>query len=139
MVHLTFTSAFNSFHKMRNNNIADGDNIQIFGKCANPSGHGHRYQIEITLGGYVTREHPFVAPRSLLIRLNDRILAPKFDHKDIGASFGPDFISSGENIAKAVWQLVQPELNDKVELLAVKIIETRKNSFVYLGPLHDQT
>jgi 6-pyruvoyltetrahydropterin/6-carboxytetrahydropterin synthase len=131
MVHSTFRAEFNSFHKMRNENLTEQENLGIFGKCANPSGHGHRYQIEITLKAEVTRERPFVVSRSFIRKLIEEVLAPKFDHRDIGESFGPDFISSGENIAKAVWYLVRPVLDEKVELVSVKVIETRKNTFVY--------
>lgn len=131
MVHCTFASSFNSFHRMHNENLAEHENLQIFGKCANPSGHGHRYRIEITLAAELSDERPYVVAKPFMRRLVDRVLAPKFDHKDIGESFGPDFISSGENIAKAVWELVERELEDEVELISVKVIETRKNAFVY--------
>jgi 6-pyruvoyltetrahydropterin/6-carboxytetrahydropterin synthase len=116
---------------MRNEAFSEKENRRIFGKCAHPSGHGHRYRIEVTLAADVSQERPYVVTRPDMRKLVEEILAPKFDHKDIGESFGPGFISSGENIAKAVWNLVQPELEACVQLVSVKVIETRKNAFVY--------
>jgi 6-pyruvoyltetrahydropterin/6-carboxytetrahydropterin synthase len=131
MVQCTFASSFNSFHRMRNEKLPEEENRRIFGKCAHPSGHGHRYRIEVTLAAEVTKERPYVVARPYIRRLVEEVIAPKFDHRDIGESFGPGFISSGENIAKAVWALIQPELEANVELISVKVIETRKNAFVY--------
>lgn len=131
MVYLTFGSAFNSYHKLRNEKFTEGENRSIFGKCANPSGHGHRYQIEITVAGEVSRGRPCVMSRSSIRALIEGVLASGFDHKDIGESFGPGFISSGENITRAVWDLVEGELEEDVKLVSVKVIETRKNAFVY--------
>jgi 6-pyruvoyltetrahydropterin/6-carboxytetrahydropterin synthase len=116
---------------MRNENLTEDENRGIFGKCANPSGHGHRYRIDITLAAEVSQERPCVVSRALIRKLTKEVLAPKFDHKDIGESFGPGFISSGENIARAVWGLIQDELEEEVELVSVKVIETQKNAFVY--------
>jgi 6-pyruvoyltetrahydropterin/6-carboxytetrahydropterin synthase len=116
---------------MRNENLTEDENRDIFGKCANPSGHGHRYQIDITLAAEISRKRPCVVSRASIRKLTEEVLAPKFDHKDIGESFGPGFISSGENIARAVWSLIKDELEEEVTLVSVKVIETQKNAFVY--------
>jgi len=123
---------------MQNDAFTEQENTRIFGKCANPSGHGHTYQIEVTLAGEISKERPHVVARPRIRRLVEEVLAPKFDHKDIGRSFGPGFISSGENIAKAVWDLIERELEEEVELVSVRVVETRKNAFVYRGESIDR-
>jgi 6-pyruvoyltetrahydropterin/6-carboxytetrahydropterin synthase len=40
---------FAAMHKLWNPGFSDEKNFDIFGKCANPSGHGHNYIAEITV------------------------------------------------------------------------------------------
>ncbi|NIM20620.1 MAG: hypothetical protein GTO51_10390 [Candidatus Latescibacteria bacterium] len=131
MTHLTFVSEFNSYHRMRSEALDDAENTRIFGKCANPSGHGHRYRIEVTLAAKVTEKRPYVLPRTEISRLVEEILAPKLRHRNVDEVFGPGFVSSGENLAKAIWNLIETELTTEVSLISVKVVETRKNAFVY--------
>ena len=74
------------------------DNIAIFGKCANPAGHGHGYRLEITVKAEVSDEDPFVLHRKEVRRIINDVLAPKLDCCDLNAVFGENFLSSGENI-----------------------------------------
>ena len=35
--------------------LSDAENLEIFGKCNNPNGHGHNYVLEVTVGGQPDR------------------------------------------------------------------------------------
>jgi 6-pyruvoyltetrahydropterin/6-carboxytetrahydropterin synthase len=113
--------------------LSEAENLRVFGKCANPSGHGHRYRIEITVAAEVTNEKPYVIERAEINRLIREVLSPRFLNQDLDTTFGPGFISSGENVAKAVWDLIMSELDARISLISVKIVETHKNAFVYKG------
>jgi len=36
-------------HKLWNDDFSEEKNLEVFGKCANPTGHGHNYIIEVTI------------------------------------------------------------------------------------------
>ena len=36
-------------HKLWNDDLSEEKNLEVFGKCANPTGHGHNYIIEVTI------------------------------------------------------------------------------------------
>jgi len=36
---------FNAAHRIHNPELSDDENRRIFGKCNNPSGHGHNYRL----------------------------------------------------------------------------------------------
>ena len=42
---------FAAAHVLRQPSLSDGDNERLYGKCANPRGHGHDYGLEVTITG----------------------------------------------------------------------------------------
>ncbi len=103
----------------------------MYGKCANESGHGHDYAIEVR----VTSSHlddDVVIGHGALDQLIAKHVAPRFHYQNLNGTLGDKFISSGENLAAAVYQLLRPMLDDGLAL-EIRIVETEKNSFVYRG------
>ena len=49
MVELTQSFEFSASHRLHVPGLSDEDNRRIFGKCNNPRGHGHNYQLEVTI------------------------------------------------------------------------------------------
>jgi 6-pyruvoyltetrahydropterin/6-carboxytetrahydropterin synthase len=137
MIYLTFAYEFNAVHRLRNPGLGDRENLEIFGKCSHPSGHGHGYRVEVTVAGEVSKDDPSVLGESEIKALKAGVLDRKLAYSDLNEVFGDDFISSGENIARKVAEMLVPELDGKAGLVAVRIIETRKNSFLYCMETHD--
>lgn len=133
MLYLTCAYTFNASHKMWNTDLSGEENRATFGKCANPGGHGHTYRLEITFKRPISREDPFVLRREEITRLIGEVLEPRLAYADLNRVFGDRFISSGERIAQAVWELIEREFASAAQLAAVRVIETRNNSFVYRG------
>jgi 6-pyruvoyltetrahydropterin/6-carboxytetrahydropterin synthase len=52
-VHLSRKYAFSATHRLHAPSLTDGENRAIYGKCNNPHGHGHNYEVEITVAGPV--------------------------------------------------------------------------------------
>jgi len=134
MVYLTFAYEFNAYHKLWNRELSSEENVSLFGKCANPSGHGHLYRLEITLKRRISREQPFVLSRKEISNIVEGTLSPRLAFCDFNAVFGDGFISSGENIARSVWRMLKESINDRVKLVSVRVIETEKNSFTFGDP-----
>jgi 6-pyruvoyltetrahydropterin/6-carboxytetrahydropterin synthase len=40
---------FAAMHKLWNEDFSESRNLEVFGKCANPTGHGHNYIVEVTV------------------------------------------------------------------------------------------
>jgi 6-pyruvoyltetrahydropterin/6-carboxytetrahydropterin synthase len=134
MVYLTFVSEFNAVHRLWNSNLTEAENLEMFAECANPSGHGHLYRVEITCAADVNPARPVVLERKTISELVDSVLAPKLRDANLDTVFGvKDFVSTGENVTRAIWQSVEPHIPKDTSLVAVRVIETPKNSFAYFG------
>jgi 6-pyruvoyltetrahydropterin/6-carboxytetrahydropterin synthase len=44
---------FSASHRLNSSELSDEKNREIFGKCNNPYGHGHNYELEVTVRGVV--------------------------------------------------------------------------------------
>lgn len=118
---------------MWNVDLSEEENRALFGKCANPGGHGHTYRLEITFMRAVSRMNPFVISRREIARLINDVLEPRLAYADLNRAFGNGFISSGEQIARGVWELIERQFATEARLVSVRVIETKKNSFMYRG------
>ena len=49
MVYYSEKFEFAAAHKLWNEKFSEKRNIEVFGKCANPAGHGHNYIVEVTV------------------------------------------------------------------------------------------
>jgi 6-pyruvoyltetrahydropterin/6-carboxytetrahydropterin synthase len=44
---------FSATHRLHAPGLSDAENKLVYGKCNNPNGHGHNYEVEITVTGPV--------------------------------------------------------------------------------------
>jgi len=49
MMYFSEKFEFAAMHRLWNDEFSDKRNFALFGKCANPTGHGHNYVIEVTV------------------------------------------------------------------------------------------
>jgi 6-pyruvoyltetrahydropterin/6-carboxytetrahydropterin synthase len=76
-VSLSRKYTFCASHRLHSSALTDDENRAIYGKCNNPNGHGHNYEVEVTVRGAVDRVTGRVVALDLLDRLVDeQILAP---------------------------------------------------------------
>jgi 6-pyruvoyltetrahydropterin/6-carboxytetrahydropterin synthase len=120
---------FSASHRLHNPDFTDEQNRQTFGKCSNPHGHGHNYELQVTLAG------PPDAVTGLLIDLPafERIVAAtvidRFDHRNLNVEVPEfkDLIPSVENIAWVIYRLLKPKFADAgAKLASVTVWETPK-------------
>jgi len=134
MVYLTFRTAFNAVHVLRSSKLSESENLEAYGECANPAGHGHRYRLEITVASTISAQRPTVLTRSAIERTITDVLHPVLANADLNTAFNRNgFVSTGESVTRAIWDLLEPAI-EEARLVAVRVIETAKNSFTYLGP-----
>lgn len=134
MVSLTQSYEFSASHRLYNPDFTDEENARVFGKCANPNGHGHNYVIEVTVRGPVNPELGTVVDLAEMSRAIREQVLNRFDHKYLNTdciefrSLNPTV----ENIATVIWQLLVGEFGH-AELSVVRVWETPKTFAEYSG------
>jgi 6-pyruvoyltetrahydropterin/6-carboxytetrahydropterin synthase len=100
----------------------------LFGKCDNPSGHGHLYLVEATIGGiYDERSgtiYDFIAFQKAL---GESVSAWQDRHLDLETDDFRKISSTGENIVRVLW----PKIDNRVDhqLVRLRLWETNNNRF----------
>ncbi len=129
---------FAAAHRLHSPHLTDQQNRDTFGKCNNPSGHGHNYQIEPAVALPVALADAFSLAD--LERIVEHAVIEPFDHKHLNTDT-PDFdpargglIPSVEHIAMICHQrLAEPvrALGPGVELVSVTVWETDRTSCTF--------
>jgi 6-pyruvoyltetrahydropterin/6-carboxytetrahydropterin synthase len=133
LTRLSHRFEFSAAHRLHNDKLSDADNRQLFGKCNNPAGHGHNYEVEVTVIG-TPNEAGLLLPSADLERLVDEHAIAKVDHKFLNYQV-PEFADvnpSVENIAKVIYGWLKPPLAQAdTKLHKVTVWETPKTSCEY--------
>lgn len=126
-VNVTRRYRFCAAHRLHTDHLTPEENRMVFGKCNNSNGHGHNYVVLVTVksGGVLDLER--------LDGLVNETIVRRFDHHDLNGD--PEFAertTTGENLVKLIWDLLEPQLPNE-RLAKVGVIETRDNYFEYAG------
>jgi 6-pyruvoyltetrahydropterin/6-carboxytetrahydropterin synthase len=133
MASLTKTFGFSAAHRLHSPALSDEENQAVFGKCNNPHGHGHNYELEVTVQGAIDPRTGMIMDLGLLMQIVHDEVIERFDHKHLNQdtrefqALNP----TGENIVKVIWDLLKPKLG--ASLIRVGLWETPKNFFAYCG------
>lgn len=123
---------FNAAHRLHNPAWNDAKNTAVFGKCNNPSYHGHNYELIVKLVGVPDADTGYVIDLKVLSNLIQDKILERFDHKNLNE----DCIEfkhlnpTAENIAIVIYNLLKPEIDDKLTL-QVRLYETERNFVEY--------
>ena len=123
---------FNAAHRLHNPHWSDEKNHEIFGKCNNPNYHGHNYDLEVKVLGYIDEDSGYVIDAKILKNLIREHVVEKYDHKNLNLDT-EDFKNlnpTAENIAKVIFETLRGELPDELEL-KIKLYETERNIVEY--------
>jgi len=125
---------FNAAHRIHNPDLSDDENRRVFGKCNNPSGHGHNYRLEVSVRGPVDERTGYVMDLSLLKRIVEAEFVDRVDHRNLNVDV--DFMRginpTAENIVLACWRVLAPRVAPAT-LTKLRLWETEKNYVEYEG------
>ena len=133
MASLTKTFGFSAAHRLHSSALSEEKNRAVFGKCNNPHGHGHNYELEVTVSGPIAPHTGMVMDLAELMKIVQDEVLDRFDHKHLNEDT-PEFQTlnpTGENISRVIWDLLKPQLGER--LTKVGVWETPKNFFEYHG------
>jgi 6-pyruvoyltetrahydropterin/6-carboxytetrahydropterin synthase len=128
MMRLSQKFEFSATHRLHNPKATDAENRHIFGKCNNPHGHGHNYEVQVTLVGEPGANGLLIAMPEFERIVAATVIDP-FDHKNLNVEVPEfrDLIPTVENIAMTAYQLLKPKFAERsAKLAAVTVWETPK-------------
>jgi 6-pyruvoyltetrahydropterin/6-carboxytetrahydropterin synthase len=131
--HLTRRYWFSASHRLHCEDMSDGENQRVYGKCNNPHGHGHNYAVEVTVAGQVDTRTGMICNLVDLDEFVGRNIVERFGHENLNTL--PDFkgvVPTTENLCVRIYEILDREFRHaRVE--KVRIEETMLNSFEYAG------
>jgi 6-pyruvoyltetrahydropterin/6-carboxytetrahydropterin synthase len=132
MVYLTKIFTFSAAHRLHNPGLSTGENRNLYGKCNNPYGHGHNYQLEVTVKGEVDEQTGMSIDLGKLERVVEEQVIERFDHRHLNEEVEEfrDLNPTSENVVRVIWDLLQPRLPC---LSRLTLWETPKSRFEYHG------
>ncbi len=128
MIRMSQRFEFSAAHRLHSDQLSTAENIALFGKCNNANGHGHNYELEVTIGGNSDPGALHLMPVHEFQKLVNSQVIQVFDHKHLNLDC-PQFAALNptvENIARIIFDILRSALNPRANLLAVKVWETPK-------------
>jgi len=131
MVYFCEKFEFAAMHKLWNDDFSERRNLEVFGKCANPAGHGHNYLVEVEIEMPAARDDFRIGDFEKTV---DNELVKLLDHKNLNADvehfsrINPTI----ENIAAFAWDRLTDKFTDSA-LHRITIWETDKTYCTYYG------
>lgn len=134
MIDITRRETFSAAHRLYNPAWSAERNEQVFGKDANPNGHGHTYTLEVTVRGEIDPATGMVLDLRDLRDAIQRTVIAKVDHANLNldVDFLREVLPSAENIVVACWRQLAPALAP-VRLHRLRLWESENNSVEYYG------
>jgi 6-pyruvoyltetrahydropterin/6-carboxytetrahydropterin synthase len=124
---LTRKAEFSASHVCSNPSLSAAENQAIYGRNANPNGHGHNYVLEVTIEGEPDSTTGMVFDlRELKEILNEQVVEP-MDHRFLNREVPPfdRVVPTTENLAIEIWKRLEPRIDrPNVRLRNVRLYET---------------
>lgn len=123
---------FNAAHRLNNPKWDEATNDRIFGKCNNPSFHGHNYELIVKLTGMPDAETGYVYDMKLLSEVIRENILERFDHKNLNLDTAEfqHLNPTAENIAVVIYTILREKIDTKLDL-QVRLYETERNFVEY--------
>ncbi len=127
---------FSAAHRLHVPSLTDHENKEIFGKCNNPSGHGHNYKLRVKINAAITDQGSILLTQSL-DKIVDQNIIDLLDHKHLNLDI-PEFKDknpSVEHITKYIYSILKPAINQNLDatIESISVWETGKTVCTYRG------
>jgi len=131
--HLTRRYMFSASHRLHRDGLSEAENLEVYGKCNNPHGHGHNYALEVTVSGQVDAKTGMVCNLVDLDEAVRREVLERFDHVNLNrcAEFEAA-VPTTEKLSEVIFHILKQNFK-AAHLEKVRLEETAMNSFEYDG------
>jgi 6-pyruvoyltetrahydropterin/6-carboxytetrahydropterin synthase len=136
LIGITRRYRFAASHRLHTPRLTEEENHELYGKCNNPYGHGHNYEVEVSVAGPVD---PATGRAVDIARLDAFVKAEVldvFDRRNLNVEIPQfvDVVPTSENLAleldrrlRAQWHVNFPGSWPRLE--KIRIAETERNIF----------
>ena len=123
---------FNAAHRLHQPDWSDEKNQEVFGKCNNPSYHGHNYELVVKVTGVADPLTGYVMDLKVLSDLIKEKVLNRFDHKNLNLDTEEfkNLNPTAENISIVIYDLLRPHIPDDKDV-QVRLYETPRNFVEY--------
>lgn len=131
---LTRTYEFAASHRLDAPLLSREANLDLYGKCNNPAGHGHNYILEVTVEGDPDARTGMICDLGTLDEVVNSQVVDRYDHKHLNEDL-PEFeskIPSSEIVVLEIFQRLDGKLPAKLH--RVRLWETARNMFEVSHP-----
>jgi len=119
---------FSACHRLHSDKLSESKNNELFGKCNNPSGHGHLYRVECSIAGQPDMRSGTIANLTEIDEmLKESVSSWEHRHLDLETNDFAGIPSTGENIVAVLWKKLEAGLGEKLHRL--RLWETPNNRF----------
>lgn len=139
---LTRRYRFSASHRLFSDSLSEAENRAIFGKCANPFGHGHDYALDVSVRGPMDAHTGRIIDLDLLDRMVRETIVEPMEHSnlnfDVDEFKGGELVPTTENLAVVVRNRLATAWNkyfdsrvpfSEASLDKIRIEETKRNIF----------
>ncbi len=136
MTTVTKRYRFSASHRLFSNSMSEERNREIFGKCANPFGHGHNYVLEVSVSGDPDPDSGLTLSREALDEWVGMSALDRIDHTDLNSEL-PEFrnlVPTSENVLVVIEAWLRGKWDHHFpgqasRLAGLRLEETPRNSF----------
>jgi 6-pyruvoyltetrahydropterin/6-carboxytetrahydropterin synthase len=123
---------FNAAHRLYNPEWTNERNDTVFGKCNNPSFHGHNYELVVKITGVPDKDTGYVMDLKILSDLIRNEILERFDHKNLNLDTVEfkHLNPTAEHIAIVIYDLLRPHIDAEKDL-QIRLYETPRNFVEY--------
>jgi 6-pyruvoyltetrahydropterin/6-carboxytetrahydropterin synthase len=124
---LTRKAEFSASHVCANPSLSEPENRQIYGRAANPNGHGHNYVVEVTVEGETDPVTGMVFDLRVLKEIMNREVIEPMDHRFLNREVTPfqTVVPTTENLAIEIWRRLRAQIDTgNARLRNVRLYET---------------
>ncbi len=118
-------------HRLFCESLSEAENRNVYGKCANPHGHGHNYTVEVMVGGEIDPVTGMVFDLGQLDGCVRREVLETFDHQNLNTlKCFREVVPTTENLVIEIQKRLAKALPGKLTL-SLRVEETSNNFFEY--------
>ena len=134
IVYVTRHVHFNASHRLHTDQLSIQQNENLYGRCNNFYGHGHNYELEVTVRGEPDPVTGMVVDLKVLKDIIKQEILDKVDHRHLNhdVEFFQRVVPTSENMVVTFWNLLKDKLPSG-ELYKIKLAETPRNIAEYYG------
>lgn len=130
MLTISKTFEFSASHILSRPDWDEETNRKVFGKCANPNGHGHNYKLEVVVAGALSPDTGMILNTRELENIVQEGVLQDVDHVNLNydVPWLQGQIPTSEVIVEAMWKRLSAKLSKShphVKLRRLKLHETR--------------